>query len=185
MISACSFDLETSSLDGDWGIILCAVIKPAGQKGKLFRIDELSKDWVRGKRSNDKPLVEAIVKELSRYDVVAAHFGSMFDFPFLRTRMLAHGMPPLPKQKLIDPWSVAKKNLKFKRNSLDSITSLLGCNSKTSVDQAVWRKAMFDGDRKALKYISDHCLADCEMLEQVVIKLKGYCTTFNCWGSGF
>ena len=184
MITSCSFDLECSSLDGDFGVILCGVIKPAGQKPKVFRLDELSKTW-ETRRSNDYPVVKAIVDELGKYDIVAAHFGTRYDFPFLRTRMLAHDMGPLKQQKIIDPWAIARRHLKFGRNTLDRITQLFDCNTKTSVDLRVWARAMLDGDRRAMNYIVEHCVEDVKMLEQVVRKLKPYCRQFDSWGSFF
>lgn len=182
MISSCSFDLECSSLDGDFGVILCGVIKPAGGKPKVFRLDELSKTWAT-KRSDDKPVVKAIVAELGKYDIVAAHFGTRYDFPFLRTRMLAHDLGPLAPQKIIDPWAIARRNLKFGRNTLDRITQLFDCNTKTSVDLRVWARAMLDGDKRSMNYIVQHCVEDVKMLEKIVVKLKPYCTQFNNWGS--
>src|SRR5262249_44709780 len=38
---------------------------------------------------------------LDLYDIWIVHNGNKFDLPFLRTRLLKHGLPPLPAA---DPW---------------------------------------------------------------------------------
>lgn len=184
MISACCFDLECSSLNADFGIVLCGVIKPDGQPPKVFRLDELSKEWDR-RRSNDYPVVKAIADELIQYDIIAAHNGAQFDLPFLRTRMMRWQMLALPKIKLIDPVQILRKQLRLSSNSLDRATGFMGINSKSAVDGDIWLKASLDGSKHAMNYIVKHCIEDVKMLEQVVSKVKGYSSSFNCWGSAF
>lgn len=184
MIEAASFDLETSHLDADFGVILVAVVKPAGGHPKVFRLDELSKDFDR-RRSYDKPLVKALVDELEQYDILAAHNGVRFDLPFLRARMLKWGLPPLKNFKVVDPCQLSRNKLKLSGNSLDKCTSFLGFNTKTQVDGDLWVKAALDGNRKAMNYIAKHCVEDVIMLEQWVRKMKGYISTYNGWGSAY
>jgi uncharacterized protein YprB with RNaseH-like and TPR domain len=184
MISACCFDLECSSLNADFGIVLCGVIKPDGQTPKVFRLDDLSKEWDK-RRSNDYPVIKAIADELVKYDIIAAHNGAWFDLPFLRTRMMRWDMPALPKIKIIDPVQILRKHLRLSSNSLDRATNFMGINTKSSVDGEIWLKAALDGSKPAMNYIVKHCVEDVKMLEQVVAKTKGYCSSFNCWGSAF
>src|SRR5271165_5589788 len=98
IIRSCTFDIETSSLNADFGVLLCGVIKPSGEPPKIFRLDKLSKQW-RTKRSFDKPVVEAFANELSQYDILAGHNQVRFDLNFLRTRMLYWGLPSLREFK--------------------------------------------------------------------------------------
>lgn len=51
-ITCCCFDLETTNLAADFGVILCGVVKGAGEKPAIFRADQLNKDWPR-RRSDD------------------------------------------------------------------------------------------------------------------------------------
>lgn len=75
MISSCCFDLETSSLNANFGIVLCGVIKGSDRKKPyVFRGDEYE-PWKQGKRSDDHLLVKDIVACLSQYDVLVAHNG--------------------------------------------------------------------------------------------------------------
>lgn len=184
MINICTFDLETTSLDADFGVLLCAVIKPHHGKPVVLRADKLNPRWDKG-RSNDKAVVQAAAEELARHDIWIAHNGARFDVPFLRTRLARWGLPPLQDAKLIDPVQIARNKLKFGYNSLDRITDFAGCNSKTKVSGDSWLRAALDGDRKAMNYIVDHCIKDVLMLEEIVDLIKPYSKVFNAWGSGF
>lgn len=154
-VSCCCFDLETSNLSADFGIVLCAVVKPAHGKPRIFRGDRYP-TW-RLHRSDDRGLVQDIVAELDRYDIWVAHNGAKFDVPFLRTRLLKFGLPPLPAKKLIDPVLLARNKLKMSWNGLDKVAAHLGCNTKTDVEPDQWLKAALDGDRRAMSYIVEHC----------------------------
>ena len=183
-ISCCCFDLETTSLNADFGVILCGVIKPAQGKAKVFRADRLNTKW-QSIRSNDKDVVAAIVKELIEYDIWIAHNGNRFDVPFLRTRLAKWGLESLPAKKLIDPVFLARNKLKMSYNSLESLAKFLGVNSKTEVSGDQWLQAALDGSTKAMNYIVEHCIQDVLVLEKVVRSLKAYSTNYNAWGSGF
>ncbi|MCI0628569.1 MAG: ribonuclease H-like domain-containing protein [Acidobacteria bacterium] len=183
MLSSCCFDLETSSLDAGFGIILCAVIKGSNQKKPtVLRADELNPEWDT-RRSDDSAIVMAIAEELDKYDVLVAHNGARFDIPYLRTRMARWKLGPFPNKKLVDPLQLARNKFRLGRNSLAALGSLINAPEKTPVDGQVWVKASLDGDRDAMKYICRHCVRDVEILELVLDAVKGYCGTINSWGS--
>lgn len=182
-VSCACFDLETTNLSADFGIILVGVVKGAGEKPKVFRGDKYP-GW-KTCRSNDSEVVRAIVDELARYDIWVAHNGQKFDVPFLRTRLMRWGLDQLPVRKLIDPVQLARNKLRMSWNSLAKVADLLQCNSKTEVQPDAWLRASLDGDRKAMNYIVQHCIEDVLVLEKVVGALKGYASTYNTWGSGF
>jgi DNA polymerase III epsilon subunit-like protein len=183
-IRSCVFDLETTNLSADFGVILCGVVKPSDKPCKVFRADKLNKHWAT-RRSDDSQVILEIVKELAKYDIWIAHNGNRFDLPFLRTRLLRHNAGPLPSTKLVDPVLLARNKLRMNYNSLDSLASHLRCNSKTEVDPGMWLTAALDGDRKAMNYIVHHCVQDCITLENIASKLKVYSTTFNTYGSAY
>ena len=151
MISSCCFDLETSSLNANFGIVLCAVVKGSDRKKPyVFRGDSYE-PWKQGKRSDDSFLVKDIVACLSGYDVLVAHNGARFDVPFLRTRM-AKWSPHLecgafPNKKLVDPVQLARNKLRMSSNGLAALASLIGAGEKTLVDGDVWLRASLDGDK--------------------------------------
>jgi uncharacterized protein YprB with RNaseH-like and TPR domain len=182
--SAC-FDLECSSLNADFGVILCAVIKPADRKKPVVLRGDDYPSWRKG-RSNDESITKAIAAELQNYDILVAHNGHKFDMPFLRSRMERWSLPPFPKKKLIDPVLLARNNLKLSWNSLEKVAEHLRIEmNKTPVTGETWIRAALDGDVEAMDYIAEHCLRDTLILERVLNRLKEYCSTFNHYGSGF
>ena len=182
MIGSACFDLECSSLQADFGIILAAVVKTPFKKPKIFRADKLNPKWSKT-RSDDSKIVKAVADELSKYDILVAHNGVDFDLPFLRTRLLVHDLPPLPDFKIVDPVKIARKSLRLGYNSLERIASLLGVNQKKNVDGQVWLRAILDGDKNAMDQITDKCVSDVLMLESIIDHLKPYTSFFNSWGS--
>lgn len=183
-ITCCAFDLETTHLNADFGVLLCAVIKPAYGEPIIFRADKLNKRW-RTNRSNDHAIVKATVDELANWDIWIAHNGAKFDVPWLRTRLAKHSLPPLPNKKLLDPLQLARNKLRMSYNSLDKLATFLGVNSKTEVDPDQWLRASLDGDSEAMDYVTEHCVEDVLTLEKIVGVLKNYSSNLNSYGSGF
>jgi uncharacterized protein YprB with RNaseH-like and TPR domain len=184
MLRQACFDLETSTLDASFGVLLCAVIKEPGQAPLVLRADELNKNWTKG-RSDDSAIVRATADALAAYDLLAAHNGKMFDLPFLRTRLARWGLPPFPDKKFLDPYLLARNKFRLRSNSLDAISDLIDANIKTRVSPQLWARAAYDGDREAMDAIVDHCVRDVEMLERVFDLVKGYSTAINTQGSGW
>lgn len=178
------FDLETSGLDANFGVVLCGVVKPQGGKAVVFRGDSY-KQWTSGRRHDDSAIVRDIAAELSKYQILIAHNGARFDMPFIRSRMLRHGMPPMAKPKLIDPCSVAWSQFKLRSNSLASVAAHIGIEQeKTQVAGEIWLDAIFNGSRKSMNYIVEHCVIDVEVLEKVAQAVAPYSSQINTWGSG-
>jgi uncharacterized protein YprB with RNaseH-like and TPR domain len=151
---------------------------------RVFRADRLNRSWHK-RRSDDRAVLRGIVKELEQYDIWVAHNGQRFDVPFLRTRLLAWGLPALANKKLIDPVLLARNKLRMSFNSLEQVANHLGVNSKTTVEPRQWLRAALDGDIRAMNYITEHCIQDVHVLERVIGALKAYSGTYNTYGSGF
>lgn len=184
------FDLETSNLSADFGIVLCAVVKQftdpldaevTQSKPKVYRID--SKKGV--KMSDDSHVVKAIIETLSDSDILIAHNGVKFDRPYLNTRALKHNLAILnPNGKIIDPVKLARKHLRLTYNSLNQVASILGTKQqKTLVDGQTWMKATLDRDKEAMDYIVEHCVADVLVLEETVARLRKFVGNITPWGS--
>ena len=185
MISTAIFDLETTSLEGDRGIILCACIQ-SSTTGKIetIRTDDLNPGWKRGRRGDDSETVRRIVKSLTAHDVLVAHNGSRFDMPFLRTRMARWGMDRLPDMKLVDPCSIAWRKLRLRSNSLGAIADHIGLrDKKTPLDMSTWADAMLNGSRPAMDLIVKHCVADVKVLAGVLKLVKPYVKLLDDRGS--
>lgn len=184
-VTCCVFDLETSHLNADFGVVLCGVVKPSDGQPKTFRADKLNhKEWSRGRRSDDSAVVKAIVEELVKYDIWIAHNGVKFDLCFIRTRLAKWNLPPLRSNKILDPVLLARNVLKMSYNSLERIADFLGVNSKTPVSGETWVRAYLDGDKESMDYVCAHCVQDVLTLEKIVESLKAYSTQLNSWGSG-
>jgi uncharacterized protein YprB with RNaseH-like and TPR domain len=178
------FDLETSSLNADFGIVLCAVVQSATGESTVLRGDEINPGWKKG-RSDDSALVAAIANELIKYDIICAHNGKRFDVPFIQTRLARWGLSPMPKLRLIDPVLLARNNYKMSSNSLQRLLGMFGLNEKTVVDNDVWLRAALDGDSDAMDYIVEHCVKDVEMLAKLLDKVKVFATKFDNQGSAW
>src|SRR5437016_14666688 len=80
-------DIETSSLEADAGIIVGNGLLP--ETGKS--------EYLEAKRTDqEKGLLIKALNRLEAYDVIVTWSGRSFDTPFLTTRLLKHGLDPLP-----------------------------------------------------------------------------------------
>lgn len=177
-------DIETTGLNAGFGVILCAVVKSySPDEVKVFRADEFE-PWSRGQRANDGPLLRAILSYIEDIDVLVAHNGVNFDLPFIRTRALVHGLPPVNFQKIIDPVKLARLHFRFPGNSLNSISNVIGTKvDKTPLKPETWQRAALNGDADAMEEIVTHCVFDVEVLEEVCWKIRGYVRQIDTIGS--
>jgi hypothetical protein len=67
-VSCACFDLQTTNLSADFGVVLCAVVKPSHGRPRVFRADRLNRRWA-SCRSEDSAIIGAIVAELDQYDI--------------------------------------------------------------------------------------------------------------------
>lgn len=177
------FDIETTDLSANYGVVLCAVVKEYGREEVVTIRGDDHRNW-KVKRSDDRYVVLRLHDELQKYDVLVAHNGGGFDLPFLNTRLVVHGVSPLPQKMLIDPCRLARWKLRLNSNRLDQLISTFGFdNLKTPVDSGVWLRASLDGDRAAMDFIVDHCVRDVRMLEQVYDKIRPFVVKIDHRGS--
>jgi len=178
------FDIETSSLNAGFGRVLCAVIQLYDPNDLvILRADQYAA-WKDGRRSDDKELVADILSVLAEADIVIAHNGLKFDMPFLRTRAVIHGLPPVNFQKIIDPVLMARQHFRWPYNSLDMISGLINSqHQKTPLNPTVWARAIGDGDKECMDLIVEHCIADVKVLEEVIKAVKGYVRKIDISGS--
>ena len=175
-----TYDIETSALSANFGIVLCAVVKPWQGECKVFRIDELPG----ATRSDDTKLVAAIIEELNQYMILVAHNGVKFDRVFLNTRATKNGTTLLnPRGNMIDPVILARKYLRMSYNGLDTIAQYFQTShQKTPVMGHLWIQAVIDRDEVALQEIINHCMEDVYVLEEVAEKLVPFVGKINEWG---
>lgn len=160
-----SFDLETSNLKADFSIILSAVIKPFGQDPIVFRADTYP-TWEKN-RGDDKQITADIAKELKKHAIIITHYGVYFDIPYLRAKMVRHGLDPLPQMFAMDSWQIARKNFQVSSRRLKNLARFFRVGEKGQVEGDLWIAAAYDGDRKAMDEIVQHNIVDCEVLEKL------------------
>lgn len=170
------FDIETSGLYANFGILLCCSIKeyqPNG-KGKLktFRADRYP-TWDKH-RTDCKKITKDVVDALKEYDILIAHNGQYFDKQWLNTLCILYGEDPAIRwTKLIDPVLLARRHLRLHRNSLDTLIDYFGIpHKKTHVSGRLWLQAAIEGNRKAMDEIVEHCEIDVKALECVYRKVR-------------
>lgn len=164
------FDLETTNLNANYGYILCMAWKHLGEsKVHCISIDQtasFAKD-----PTSDKLLVQAAAKALADSDIVVGWYSSRFDWPFLQSRLLTHGLPSMPPTPHVDLWRTAKYQMKLNSNRLASVSEFLGLEEKTPIRSREWIRAM-SGHRKSIKYVIDHCKQDIVVLEQAYLRMR-------------
>ena len=186
MISTLILDLETTDLDADRGVILCASYESSTEPGKVrtIRQDKTNVLWRKGIRGDDRELVKQVCKLVRDHDIVVAHNGSRFDLPMLRTRALRWGLSPLKEVKLVDPCSIAWRKFKLRSNSLGRIADFVGIkDKKTPLDMSVWADVMLNGCPKGMNLIVAHCEADIRVLRGVLDFVKPFIKVLDDRGS--
>lgn len=122
---------------------------------------------------DDTYVVTEFHKVLSEADCIVAHNGDNFDYKYLKTRMLFHGLEPLFPATSIDTYKVAKQQLLFNSNRLDYLGKFLGFGGKKSTPKGLWMQVL-KGDRKAIKTMVEYNKHDVVLLEKVFNKLRAY-----------
>jgi uncharacterized protein YprB with RNaseH-like and TPR domain len=161
-------DIETSSLEADAGIVVGAGLSLETGKSEYFEV----------KRTNqEKSLLVKLLKRLEVCDVIVTWSGRGFDIPFLTTRLLKHGLNPLPllAKTHLDLNDVVRSRLRLTFTYLDHVSDFFGIERDKGpmgleVPQ-LFVKAL-EGDETALKSIKDHCLDDLRVTREVFLKLK-------------
>lgn len=173
------WDIEASNLNANYGFIFCIGYKWLGES-KVHLIS--SRDFpeqFEADPSDDSLVVAAFSEVLNEADAQVTWYGARFDYPFVQTRLLEHNLPPLPRIPHIDGWRIAKYQLKFNSNRLDTVSRFLaqldGKNAefKTQIDPKCWIRAQC-GHVNSIRYIEDHCIADVKVLENVYQKIKPF-----------
>jgi len=167
------FDIETTNLKADFGIILTYAIKPMGNDKILQRTitkKELSKGIL------DKNVVEQCIKDMQKFDRLIGFYSKMFDAPFIRTRAVALGLefPPFGTMIHDDVYFMVRNRFKLSSNRLENACRVLcGNTEKNRIESKYWIAAL-QGNRQALEYIADHNRRDVRDLEKLYLKVTDF-----------
>lgn len=155
----------------DW-FIICGAWKES-ESENVSAVSVMDGHGAKKPYSDDYHVVKTLRDNLENADILVAHNGDKFDWKKLQTRILFHGLPPLPKIKTIDTLKIAKREFKFTSNRLDYLAKFLGVDQKMSTSKGLWLRAM-QGDRAALKEMVLYNKQDVIVLEKVFDKLRPY-----------
>lgn len=171
-------DIECSNLKANFGIMLTYAHK-VRDKNKIYKgmitKDELENGML------DKRLVRDCIADMRKFDRIIGHYSSGYDIPFIRTRALYWGLdfPEYGELLHTDVYYLARKVLCLHSNRQDVIAeTILGETQKTRLNSRHWIMAL-QGNKKALKYVMEHNIADVVDLERNHKKLEVYAAKSN------
>lgn len=165
------FDIECTSLDADFGTLLCVGYKWLGEsKVHILSIDDYP--GFKSDPTDDKQLVKDFMKVYASSDMLVAYNGILFDRPWMLAKVLEHGLEIPPSIPLQDPYFTVKSNMRISRKSLANVSYFIKLeNKKTPVEGRIWKRAG-SGHRPSIKYIKDHCKSDVLVLEELYLYLR-------------
>lgn len=169
------FDIEATNLSANFGFMLCFGYKWAGQKNPTIISIRDFPDAFKKDCTTDKHVVEAAKGVMDQADMVVSWYGQRYDVPFIQTRLLAHNLKPLLPVPHVDGWRIAKYQLKFNSNRLDTVQRSIpnSHHSKTPIENRHWVRAAA-GHIPSIKYVEKHCRADIQVLEEVYNQLRPF-----------
>ena len=161
------FDIETTDLKADGGQILCASIKPYGEPVETYKSEIYLPEG-----GDDRTVLVDIRDRLRDFDYIVTWYGTGFDMPFLKTRLLITDQERLGEIYHVDLYYTSRFHYLFNSNRMQSVEEALfdGKTHKTRLSRTLWAKALsFDYKVRleALNYIADHCEMDVISLENI------------------
>lgn len=182
-----SFDLETTDLRANMGILLCGSFQPIVPEGYYsnhhdtppkpytFKLERKKGDKYNA--NPDRDLAVAIRDELEKYNLIVGFNSKLFDLPFLNSRLLAHNERRAHIQWHLDVmFQLRGTQNRIGGSSLLTAQQFLGIGGddegKTKLDWDIWKAAGL-GDPKAMAEVMDHCERDVKVLAKAYWKLLG------------
>ncbi len=144
--------------------IMCVCWKFEGES-KVYSLQWDSKQ-------SDRELLRRLLIAMEEADEVIGHFAQFFDVPWLRTRVLFHGLNPMPLFKVIDTKVWASRHFLFNSNKLDYISKFLGSTGKIKTEWSWWADILLRNCRTTLAKMVHYCKKDVLELEFVWKKLQ-------------
>ena len=153
--------------------MICASWRWAGEE-KVHSVSVLD-DPKRFKRdpSDDRYVIETLHKVLSEADVLVGHNSDSFDKRYLDTRILVHGLDPLPPIPSIDTCKIAKSKFYFNSGKLDYLGKLLKVGQKIDTTPGLWMRVL-NGEKAAIREMVVYNQEDVRLLERVFNKLRPF-----------
>lgn len=152
--------------------IICFGYQVLGEKAKVISAWDF-KAWKKDV-NDDREVVKAAYEILKDADAVVTHNGKRFDWKFLNTRLMVHGLPSLPPINHIDTCQISKQHMFLLNNKLDTLAKALTDQKKMdNGGWGLWVKVM-QRDKSAQKKMAEYCRQDVITLAAVFKRLKQY-----------
>lgn len=156
----------------DW-FIICGAWKVLGEKD-IHAVSVLdNKGRFKKDHTDDYHVIATLRKALEDVDILIHHNGDKFDIKMFNTRLITHGLPPLPNLVTIDTLKEVRKVAKFTSNRLDFLGKVLAGYGKIETPKGTWLKSM-NGDAKAIETMVEYNKGDVQVLEDVYLRLAPY-----------
>ena len=161
--------------------IICFGYKVLDEKTKCLCAWDY-KSWKKDV-NNDYEIVRDIYFILKDADTVVTHNGKSFDWKFIQTRLIKHGFPPLDKINHVDTKNLAKSNLSFFNNKLNTISKFLKLGTKLEHEGWELWENVHNKVKSSMAKMKKYCIQDVDLLEKVFIKLRPFAkvTNFNLY----
>ena len=163
------FDIESSNLHADFGILLSYAIKELD--GDIYGAVISPKELRSAKLDNG--IVKKCIQDMRRFDKIITYYGTRFDLPFVRARAMLYGLdfPVYKEIKHTDVYYWARAKLCLHRRRLQTVCDFLGIPAKEHpMTPNQWTTAL-TGNRASLDYIFVHNKEDVVSLEEVYKRL--------------
>ena len=127
---------------------------------------------------DDLHVIKKLHAVLSEADVIIGHNSDNFDKRWIDTRILVHGLSPLPPISSVDTYKVAKSRFYLNSNKLDYIGKLLKVGQKIKTTPGLWMRVL-NGEAAAVREMVKYNRYDVTLLRRVYEKLKPYAQVTN------
>lgn len=155
-------DIESANLNADFGTIVTVSVKPYGHLPITLT----------AKPGNDKRLLKDLVKLMDKFNLWVTFYGKLFDIPFINSRLMMHGMAPLPKKHHLDLYWTVKSNTHISRRNQGHLLNWLRVpEEKMSVSPNVWAELAANYDEN-IQTLIKRCESDVVGLEALYEKVK-------------
>lgn len=164
---------KITTLTAQMSSIICAGWKVHGER-KTHCINAW--DFPRWKKdvNDDFEVVKALYEVLASSDAIVTHNGVRFDWKHLQTRIIYHGLPPLPKIPHIDTKQLASRHLYAFNNRLGNLGKFLEKEDKLDHDGWEMWVDVYDRKAKAMRKMEKYCKQDVNLLDKLFTRLKPF-----------
>ncbi len=170
------FDIETTSLKADEGILVVAGFILQNGETKIFFSENPDEE-----KEVIKKTLE-IFEENKNEEIVIWY--SDFDIPFLVSRAIKHGLDAslVYDLKIVDICRLIRENLKFRSNKLDEVAKFFGAEKNLKITGKDVQRLYIEflsGSKEAREKIIEHCKDDLKSMKEIFEKVKAYVPKWN------